>query len=125
MVLEILKIAKPIRGGSSLSVMAGAEAKERVDMAKTTTRLLSRKREKKMTEHQRMKEFADLCQWLGRSKAFRQKGGDRSNVSKTIVKQGLEGCLGYCANVPKNIGKTNYDEGGWKGGIAPMCLRPL
>ena len=62
MVLEILKIAKPRRGGSSLSVTAEAEEKERVYMAKTTTRLLSGKREKKMTEHQRMKEFADLCQ---------------------------------------------------------------
>ena len=40
------------------------------------------------------------------------EGGDRSNVSKTIVKQGLEGCLGYHANVPMTIGKTDYEEGG-------------
>ena len=38
------------------------------------------------------------------------KWGDRSNVSKTIVKQGLEGCLVYCANVPMAIGNTDYDE---------------
>ena len=53
------------------------------------------------------------------------KWGDRSNVSKTIVKQGLEGCLGYCDNMPMTIGQTDYEEGGLKGGIAPMCLRPL
>ena len=53
------------------------------------------------------------------------EGGDHSNVSKTIVKQGLEGCLGYCANVPMSIGKADYEEGGWKGEIYPMCLRPL
>ena len=34
-----------------------------------------------------------------------KKGGGLSNVSKTIVKQGLEGGLGYCANVPMPIGK--------------------
>ena len=47
MVLEILKTYMPRRGGSILSVTAEAEGKERVDMAKTTTRLISRKREKK------------------------------------------------------------------------------
>ena len=62
MVLEILKTAKPRRGGSSLLVKAEAEAKERVDTTKTTKRLLSGKREKKMMEHQRMKDLADLCQ---------------------------------------------------------------
>ena len=41
-----------------------------------------------------------------------EKWGDRSNVSKTIVEQGLEGCLGYCANVPMVIGKTDYEGGG-------------
>ena len=46
MVLEIIKTAKPIRGGSSLSVTAEAEAKERADMVKSTTSLISRKREK-------------------------------------------------------------------------------
>ena len=40
------------------------------------------------------------------------EGGDRFNVSKTIVKQGLEGCLGYCANVTMNTGKTYYEERG-------------
>ena len=41
-----------------------------------------------------------------------EEGGDCSNVSKTIVKQGLEGCLGYHANVLMTIGKTDYEEGG-------------
>ena len=47
MVFEILKTAKPRQGGSSLSVTAEAKAKERVDMYNTTTRLLSRKIDKK------------------------------------------------------------------------------
>ena len=34
-----------------------------------------------------------------------EKGGDHSNVSKNIVNQGLEGGLGYYANVPMTIGK--------------------
>ena len=34
------------------------------------------------------------------------KGGDRSNVSKTIVKQGLEGGLEHCTNVPMTIGNS-------------------
>ena len=38
--------------------------------------------------------------------------GGHSNVSKTIVKQGLEGCLEYCANVPMTIGKTDHEEVG-------------
>ena len=54
-----------------------------------------------------------------------EKWGDCSNVSKTIVKQGIEGCLGYCINVPMVIGKTDYEEGWRKGGIAPICLIPL
>ena len=33
-------------------------------------------------------------------------------MSKTIVKQGLEGCLVYCSNVPMTIGKTYYEKGG-------------
>ena len=37
---------------------------------------------------------------------------DLSNVSMTIVKQGLEGCLGYLNNVPMAIGETDYEEGG-------------
>ena len=53
------------------------------------------------------------------------EGGDHLNVSKTIVKEGLVRCLGYCANVPMTIGKTDYEEGGRKGGIAPMCLSLL
>ena len=40
-----------------------------------------------------------------------EKGGYRSNVSKTIAKQGLEGGLGYCANVPMTIGKSNFEVG--------------
>ena len=54
-----------------------------------------------------------------------EKWAYRSNVSKTIVKQGLEGSFGYSANVPMAIGKTDYEEGGRRGGITPMCLRPL
>ena len=106
-------------------VTAEAEAKERVDMAKTTTRLISGTRERKMTENQRMEKFADLCIILDQSKALRRKGGDRSNVSKTIVNQGLEGCLGYCAKGSTTIGKTDYEEGGRKGGVSPMFIRPL
>ena len=71
-----------------------------MDIAKTTARFLSGKREKKMTEHQRMKEFPDLCLRLGQSKVLRRKGGDCSKVSNTIVKQGIEGSLGYCVNGP-------------------------
>ena len=33
-------------------------------------------------------------------------------MSKTIVKQGLEGFLEYFANVPMTIGKIDYEEGG-------------
>ena len=62
LVLEMIKTAKPIQGVSSLSVTAEVEAKERLDISNNTTRLLRGKREKKMTEHQRMKEFSDLCQ---------------------------------------------------------------
>ena len=40
-----------------------------------------------------------------------EKGGDRFDMSKTILKQGLEEGLGYCANVPMAIGKS-YFEGG-------------
>ena len=40
------------------------------------------------------------------------EGGNHSNVSNTIVKQGLERCLGYCANVTMTIGKTDYEERG-------------
>ena len=54
-----------------------------------------------------------------------EKWGDRSNVSKKILKQGIEGSFEYCANVPMIIDNTDYEEGGQKGGIAPMCLRPL
>ena len=41
-----------------------------------------------------------------------EKGRDRSNVYKTTVKQGVEGGLVYCANVPMTIGKTDYEGGG-------------
>ena len=57
-----------------------------------------------------MKEFAHLCLILGLSKVLRRKGGGCSNVSKKIVKQGLEGGLGYYANVPMTIGKSYFDE---------------
>ena len=40
------------------------------------------------------------------------EGGNLSNVSKTIVKQGLKGCLVYCANVPITIENIDYEEGG-------------
>ena len=43
---------------------------------------------------------------------FEEEGGSRSNVSNTIWKQGLEGCLLYCANAPMTIGKTYYEKGG-------------
>ena len=32
-------------------------------------------------------------------------------MSNTIVKQGIEGSLGYCANGPMNIGKSDFDGG--------------
>ena len=41
-----------------------------------------------------------------------EEGGGCSNMSNTILKQGLEGCLGYCANAPMTIGETDYEEGG-------------
>ena len=37
--------------------------------------------------------------------------GDRSNMSNTIVKQGIEGSLGYCANGPVTIGKSDFEVG--------------
>ena len=40
-----------------------------------------------------------------------EKGGDLSNVFKTIVEQGIEGGLGYCANGPMTIGSKNLKEG--------------
>ena len=40
-----------------------------------------------------------------------EKWGDRSNVSSTIVNQGIEGSFVYCANGPMTIGKS-YFEGG-------------
>ena len=38
-----------------------------------------------------------------------EKRGYSSNVSNNIVNQGLEGGLGYCANVPMTIGKSNFE----------------
>ena len=32
-----------------------------------------------------------------------------SNVSNTIVKQGIEGNLGYCANGTITIGESNFE----------------
>ena len=34
------------------------------------------------------------------NQGIKEKWDDRSNVSKTIVKQGIEGSLGYCTNGP-------------------------
>ena len=55
------------------------------------------------------------------------KWGDRSNVTKTIVKKVIEGSLGYCANGPMEIDKSDF-EGGmdtyaqkWK--TAEICKR--
>ena len=39
------------------------------------------------------------------------KWGDLSNVSKTIVKKGIEVSLGYCANGPMTIGKSDFEVG--------------
>ena len=58
-----------------------------------------------------MKEFAHLCIRLGQSKALRRNGGGRSNPYKTIVEQGLEVGLGYYANVPMTIGKSQFEGG--------------
>ena len=40
-----------------------------------------------------------------------EKWEDFSNVSKTIVKQGIEGNLGYCTNGPMVIGKSDFEGG--------------
>ena len=55
-----------------------------------------------------------------RSKQGSDKGGNCSNVSKTIVKQIIEGSLGYCANwsmgvsSPMSKTRTKQDiEGKW------------
>ena len=40
-----------------------------------------------------------------------EKWGDFSNVSKTIVNQGIEGSLGYCANGKMTIGKSDFKGG--------------
>ena len=63
--------------------------------------------------------------WEYRLLGGRAEGGDQYKVSNTIVKQGLEVCLGYCDNVPIAIGNTDYEEVGRKEEVAPMCLRPL
>ena len=42
---------------------------------------------------------------------IKEKGGDCSNVSKTIIKQGLERFLGYGANLPMTIGKSDFEGG--------------
>ena len=45
----------------------------------------------------------------------KEKRGYRSNASKTIVKQGIEGSLGYCANGPMGVSspmsKTRSKQG--------------
>ena len=40
-----------------------------------------------------------------------EKVGDRYNVSKTIVKQGLDGDLRYCANMPETMGIQTLKKG--------------
>ena len=40
-----------------------------------------------------------------------EKWGGRSNPYKTIVEQGLEVGLGYYANVPMTIGKSQFEGG--------------
>ena len=40
-----------------------------------------------------------------------EKWGDRSNVSSTIVNQGIEGSFVYCANGPMTIGKSHFEGG--------------
>ena len=42
---------------------------------------------------------------------IQEKWVDRSNVSKTIVNQGTEGSLVYCANGPMNIWKSDFERG--------------
>ena len=39
-----------------------------------------------------------------RSKQGSEEWGDFSNVSKTMVKQSIEGSLGYCANGTMGVG---------------------
>ena len=48
-----------------------------------------------------------------------EKWGNWSNISKTIVRQSIEGSLRYCANVPMNIGKYDFE-----GGVA-TCAQKL
>ena len=42
-------------------------------------------------------------------KVIEDKWGDLSNVSKTIVKQGTEESLGYCANGPMGVISPMYN----------------
>ena len=64
-----------------------------------------------MTELQRMKDFTHLRLILGQSKALMIKGGVYPIFSNTILKQCLEGCLGYCVNVPMHIGNSEFEVG--------------
>ena len=66
-------------------------------------------------------ESAHLCLRLIRSKALRRNGGDFSNVSKKIEKQGIEGRSGYCTNgqmvVSSPMSKTRPNlgsDGKWR-----------
>ena len=43
-----------------------------------------------------------------------KKWGDIYNVSKTIVKQGIKGSLGYCANRPIGVSPPMYKTGSKK-----------
>ena len=59
-----------------------------------------------------------------------EKWQDCSNVSKIIVKQGIDGSLGYCANGPIGVSSPMYKTRPKQGieekwGIAPMCLNIL
>ena len=56
-----------------------------------------------------------------------EKWGDCSNVYKTILKQGIERSLVYCANGPMKIGKSEFEGGmdtyAQKWNIAEICKR--
>ena len=46
------------------------------------------------------------------NQGIKDRRGNISNVSKTIYKQGLEGGVGYCANVLKILGRQTLRERG-------------
>ena len=93
-----------------------------MDTAKTTTRLLSGGKKYGTSEDKGVRRPISKTRL---KQGIEAEGRDRFNVSNTILKQGIAGCLVYCANMPMTIGTIDYKKGGRKGGIAPMCLRPL